>query len=159
MEGQSSKALVWDARTSERKDEREKMFVQDWNSWKELGVKGSDLARSEHSHQRVAYVPLPHPCYKHAHFIYRHATKGLVLTSTQAIKPELPRGALKCIPPHFCCLQVLWLWLEVSETKERDKRKLPFSPHSCMVSGCSGHVLYLRLYRYDESVHWRSRTI
>lgn len=29
MEGQSSKALVWDARTSERKDEREKMFVQD----------------------------------------------------------------------------------------------------------------------------------
>jgi len=27
MEGQSSKALVWDAGTSERKDRREKMFV------------------------------------------------------------------------------------------------------------------------------------
>lgn len=109
MEGQSSKALVWDARTSERKDEREMMFVQGWNSWKELRVKGKDLARPEHSHQRVAYVLLAHPCHKHAYFIYRHATKGLVLTSTQAIKPELPRGALTCIPPHFCCLQVLWL--------------------------------------------------
>lgn len=50
MEGQSSKALVWDAGTSEKKDEKEKMFVQGWNSWKELGVKGKDLAVSEHSH-------------------------------------------------------------------------------------------------------------
>lgn len=40
MEGQSSKALVWDARKTERKDKREKMFVEGWNSWKELGVKG-----------------------------------------------------------------------------------------------------------------------
>lgn len=159
MEGQSSKALVWDARTSERKHEREKMFVQGWNSWKEQGVKGKDLACSGHSHQTVAYVPLTYPSYKHACFIYRHASKGLVLTSTQAIKPKLPQGALTCIPPHFCCLLILWLWLEVSETKERDKRKLSFSPHSSMVSGCSGRVLYLKLYRYDESFHWRSRTV
>lgn len=41
----------------------------------------------------------------------------------------------------------------------RDKKKLSFSPHSCLVSGCSGCVLYLKLYRYDESFHWRSRTI
>lgn len=159
MEGQSSKALVWDARTSERKDEREKMFVQDWNSWKELGVKGKDLACSGHPHQTVTYVSLAYTSYKHVCLIYRHASKGLVLTSTQAIKPELPQGALTCIHPHFYCLQVLWLWLEVSETKERDKRKLSFSPHSCMVSGCCGHILYLKLYRYDESFHWRSRTV
>lgn len=135
------------------------MFAQSWNSWKKLGVKGKDLACSEHSHQRVAYVPLAYPCYKHACFIYRQASKGMPLTSTRAIKLELTHGALMFIPPHFCCLQVLWLWLQVSETKERYKRKLSFSPHSCMVSGCSGHVLYLKLYRYDESFHWRSRTV
>lgn len=38
MEGQISKAPVWDAGTSERKDEKRKMFVQGCNSWKELGV-------------------------------------------------------------------------------------------------------------------------
>lgn len=109
MEGQSSKALVWDARKSKRKDEREKMFVQSWNSWKELEVKGKDLARSEHSHQRVAYIPLAYPCYKHACFIYRQASKGVPLSSTQAIKLELTHRALTFIPPHFCCLQILWL--------------------------------------------------
>lgn len=109
MEGQSSKALVWDAGTSERKDERQKMFVQGWNSWKELGVKGKDLAGTEHSHRRVAYVPPTYPCYKHAPFIYSHTTEVLVLTSTEAIKSELPRGTLKCTPPCSCSLQLLWL--------------------------------------------------
>lgn len=90
MEGQSSKALVWDAATSKRKDEREKMFVHGWNSWKEPGVKGKDLAGSEHSDQRVTYVPPAYPCHKHAPFIYRHTTKVLILSSTEAIKPELP---------------------------------------------------------------------
>lgn len=60
MEGQSSKALVWDAGKGKRKDEREKIFVQGWNSWKELGVKRKDWVGSEHSYQRVAYVPLTH---------------------------------------------------------------------------------------------------
>lgn len=109
MEGQSSKALVWDAGTSERKDKREKIFVQGWKSWKELGVKGKDLAGSEHSHCRVAYVPPAYPCYKHAPFIYRHTTGVLVLTSMEAIKPELPRGTLKRILPCSCSLQLLWL--------------------------------------------------
>lgn len=124
MEGQSSKALVWDAGTSKKKDEEEKMFVQGWNSWKELGVKGKDLAVSEHSHWKVTHVPCTWPCYKHAPFIYRHSTEVLVLTSTEAIKPKLPRGSLKCILPCSCSLQVcscFGLWLEVLEIKERGK--------------------------------------
>lgn len=109
MEGQISKAPVWDAGTSERKDEKRKMFVQGWNSWKELGVKGKDLAGSEPSHQTVAYVPHAYPCNKHAPLIYRHTTEVLVLTSTQETKPELPQATLKCALPCSCGLQLLWL--------------------------------------------------
>lgn len=45
--------------------------------------------------------------------------------------------------------------------KGQEKKKITFlpSPHSSTVSGCSGNILYLKLYRYDESFLWSSRTI
>lgn len=37
--------------------------------------------------------------------------------------------------------------------KGQEKKKMTFlpSPHSSTVSDCSGNILYLKLYRYDES--------
>lgn len=81
-------------------------------------------------------------------------------------KAKAPTGKPKVYSTmflQFARVKLLWVMIRGLRNKRKgqEEKKMTFLPslHSSMVSDCSGNILYLKLYRYNEFSLQRGRII